>query len=109
MTTYTATKRRPVLVLPNNKVLVSFKIDKQLKDNLSVFGDEIGISLSTMINSLLKKVERTKEFDLSLEESYMPRPSTIKRIEEVDKAYREGKLISMTSVDFGKYLKKLSE
>ena len=89
--------------------MVSFKIDRELKNNLSVFGDEICISLSTMINSLLKKVERTKEFDLSVEEYYTPRPATIKIMEEAKADYLAGKTIKMTGDELTNKLKKIGK
>jgi len=94
--------------LPNNKVLMSFKIDRDLKSKLDAFGDEIGVTLSTMINALLRKVERTKQLDLSVEEYYTPKPATIKIMDEARAEYDAGKTISMTGVEFSAYLKKLS-
>ena len=84
-------------IATNTKTMISVKMDKSLKKAAQETADEIGISLSTLINSFLKKFVRDKEVTFSAVE----RPNAYLRaaIEEGNREFEEGKLPVAHSVE----------
>lgn len=79
------------------KTLLTIKIDKSMKLMAQAVAEEIGVPLSTVINSFLKQFVRDKEVTFSA--SYNPSASLRQTIREVDEEHRQGKLISVKGVD----------
>ena len=76
-------------IATNTKTMISVKMDKSLKKAAQETADEIGISLSTLINSFLKKFVRDKEVTLSAVEK--PNAYLRAAITEAEKDYADGK------------------
>jgi len=47
------------------KTLINIKADQEVKQNAQALADELGISLSALINAYLKHIIRTREVTLS--------------------------------------------
>lgn len=86
----------------NLKTLVSFKIDKQLKKEANKVCDEIGIPFSTFLNIQIKNLVRTKRF--VGEVNYTPNETTAKAITLGEKAFKAGKLKTVSKDAFIKHL-----
>ena len=74
----------------NTKTLLTIKTDKSLKLAAQEVAGELGFSLGTLVNALLRQFVRTKEVNLSV--SYKPTPYLVAAIAEAEKEYAEGKL-----------------
>lgn len=72
------------------KTLLTIKTDKVIKDTAQEVAEEIGVPLSTVINSFLKQFVRDREVVFSA--SYNPSPYLRKIIEETDRELNEGKI-----------------
>lgn len=79
------------------KTLLTIKTDKSIKLLAQSVAEEIGVPLSTVINSFLKQFVRDKEVTFSA--SYNPSPSLRQTIKEVDEEFRKGKLKSYNGLD----------
>ncbi len=73
------------------------KTEKSLKLAAQETAAELGLSLGTLINALLKQFVRTKEIRLST--SYYPNPSLRASISESEKEFSSGKLPIAHSVE----------
>jgi antitoxin component of RelBE/YafQ-DinJ toxin-antitoxin module len=89
--------------IANTKTLVSFKIDKNLKESVVHFCEEIGIPFSVLLNSLLKQVSRTKKIEL--ESSFNLNPESVKDVLETREDFKGGKLKKFSYEDFIKKAK----
>jgi addiction module RelB/DinJ family antitoxin len=71
------------------KTQVNLKIDKDVKKNAQKMAEELGLSLSSVVNATLKQFARTGELELSLA------PKITSQLEEIvleaRKDYSEGK------------------
>ncbi len=81
----------------HTKTLLTVKTDKNLKQAAQETAAELGFSLGTLINALLKQFVRTKEVNFSA--SYTPTPYLIAAIEEAEKEYAEGRLPKAVPLD----------
>ena len=78
------------MINKNMKTLLTIKTDKIIKESAQDVAQEIGVPLSTVINSFLKQFIRDKEVTFSA--SYNPSPYLRKVIEESEKELSEGKI-----------------
>lgn len=83
----------------NTKTLVSFKMDKSLRDSAKEVAEEIGIPFGTIVNALVRQFVRTKEVRLSSE--YNPTPFLRSVIAEGMREYEgdKGNLKKFKSVE----------
>ena len=81
----------------NTKTLFAVKMDKKLKEAAQETAKELGFSLGTIVNALLRQFVREKEVNLSLD--YRPNKRLRASIRQSEKEYKEGKLPIAHSVD----------
>ena len=81
----------------NIKTLLTIKTDKTLKNAAQETAKELGFSLGTIVNALLKQFVRDKEITLSSE--YRPNKSLMASILEAEKEFSAGKLPAAHSLD----------
>ncbi|MDD5318227.1 MAG: type II toxin-antitoxin system RelB/DinJ family antitoxin [Candidatus Pacebacteria bacterium] len=81
----------------HTKTLISIKMDKSLKLDAKKTADEMGISLSTVINAFLRQFVRSKEVTFSI----APRPtaSLIRSITRSEKEYKKGHFYKAKNID----------
>jgi len=72
-------------------VVINIKTDLAVKTEVQRLAEEFGLSLSGVINALLKNLIRTKELHLELE-SEEPTESLLKALAESDKDIKEGRV-----------------
>lgn len=72
-----------------NTAVIITKTDPEVKKKAQALAREFGISLSSMINTYLKQVIRTKKINLHLEEE--PSPYLVKILKKAEKNLKEGK------------------
>ncbi len=72
------------------QTLFTMKTDKVLKESAQEVAEEIGVPLSTVVNSFLKQFVRDREVSFSA--SYKPSAYLRKAIEEGEKELSEGKI-----------------
>ena len=84
-------------MITNTKTLLTVKTEKSLKLAAQETAAELGLSLGTLINALLKQFVRTKEIRLST--SYYPNASLRASIAEGEKEFAEGKLSKPLPLD----------
>ncbi len=80
------------------KTQINLKVDNSVKEQAQIMASELGLSLSSVVNAVLKQFARTGKLDLSTE----PRatPYLEKLVEEARKEYAEGKTSGpFTNVD----------
>jgi len=76
---------------------ITIRTDAKLKKDAKTVAQELGFSLSSVLNAYLKKLVKTKTVNFSLEEK--PSPYLIKLIKEAEKDLKEGKTISFFSAN----------
>lgn len=81
----------------HTKTLLTVKTDKSLKQAAQETAAELGFSLGTLVNALLRQFVRTKEVNFSA--SYTPTPYLKAIIEEVEKERAEGHLSKPLPLD----------
>lgn len=96
----TKSKSKP---LPNNKTLVTFKMDKELKKQIETLAGEINLTLSAMLNSLIKDVVRKQKFEIDLGRV------TVNSIEELEEKVLEGFNSRAVSLENSFFYKRLKE
>jgi addiction module RelB/DinJ family antitoxin len=82
----------------NTHTILNIKTDKKLKADAQKVAAELGLPLTTVMNSFLKQFVREKEITLSANE-YRPTPYLERILEEAEKEYVEGKLETFDNVD----------
>ena len=90
------------------KAIINIKTDKEVKANVQKLAEELGISLSDVINASLRNFIRTREVRISS----VPRmtPELEKLIGRVRKDFKNNRNISgpfSTAEEMDKYLDKL--
>lgn len=73
----------------NTKTILNIKTDKDLKKHAQETAKELGITLTTVVNSLLKQFVRDKELTLT-KQSYKPSKYLVKILEEAEKEHATG-------------------
>ncbi|NCS98940.1 type II toxin-antitoxin system RelB/DinJ family antitoxin [Candidatus Parcubacteria bacterium] len=71
--------------------ILNVKTDKKLKEEARRVASEIGVPLSTVVNSFLKQFVRDQEVTFSAKE-YKMTPYLESLIEETEQDYKKGKL-----------------
>ncbi len=74
----------------NTKTLLTIKTEKTLKQAAQEVAGELGFSLGTLVNALLKQFVRNREVNISAE--YRPTPELIASIREVEEELAKGLL-----------------
>lgn len=90
--------------LPNNKILVTFKADKDLKKEVEKTLDKLGISLSVVLNSVMRTIARDKKFEVSLDRVTF---SSIEEFEEKVAEGFKGKMINLKDSILTRKIKEL--
>lgn len=90
-----------------NTAVINIKTDPQVKQKAQQLAGELGLSLSDVINSLLKQVIRTKIITLSVADEE-PTEYMIKALKESDKDIKAGRVLSFNKgQDAVKYFEEL--
>lgn len=74
------------------KTVINIKTDKETKKKAQELAEELGVTLTTIVNVYLKQFIRTKEFTFSL--AYIMTPELEDILEEVEKDLAVGKNLS---------------
>ncbi len=82
----------------NTHTILNIKTDKKLKAEAKKVSEELGVPLSTVINTFLKQFVRDKEITLSANQ-YRPTPYLIGLIEEAKKEYEAGNVKKFDNAD----------
>lgn len=90
----------------NTHTILNIKTDKKLKADAQKIAGELGIPLTTVMNSFLKQFVRDKEVTFSTNE-HRPTAYLIDLIEDARKEYATGNLVPVSGDDFIKYLRSL--
>lgn len=69
--------------------VINIKTEPETKKKAQAVAQEIGVSLSALLNAYLKQLVRTKKVEFSLGEE--PSPYLIKVMKKAEKNYKEGK------------------
>ena len=83
--------------ITNTKTLITVKTDKKIKKAAQALAEEIGVSLSMLINSFLKQFVRNKEVSFSV--SYKPNAYLRRVIAESEKELAEGNFQEASSIE----------
>lgn len=75
-----------------NTAVVNVKVNPKVKKEAQRIAEELGFSISSLINGYLKQFIRTKAVDFSLNEE--PSEYMIKNLEESEKDIKAGRVIS---------------
>ncbi len=78
--------------------ILNIKTDKKLKAEAKKVADDMGITLTTVVNSMLRQFVREKEITFSAK-VYEPTPFLIRALKAADKEFRTGKVKTFSSVD----------
>ena len=82
----------------NTKTLLTVKTDKSLKLAAQEVAGELGFSLGTLVNALLRQFVRTKAVNVSIDE-YVPNKKLIASLRKGEKEYAEGRLPKPMTLD----------
>lgn len=72
-----------------NTAVIITKTEPKVKKQAQAIAKELGMSLSTLINTYLRQVVRTKKVELDLGEE--PSPYLVKILKQAEKNIKEGK------------------
>jgi len=75
-----------------SKSVINFKVDKEVKEEAQKLAKELGIPLSTIINSQLHQLLRTRRLELDATSTMTPYLESV--LEEVERDRRTKKNIS---------------
>lgn len=81
----------------NTHTILNIKTDKKLKAEAKAVAEELGLPLSTVVNSFLKQFVRDKEITFSTHE--LPSPMLREAIKEAHAEYEAGELKVFTNVE----------
>ena len=73
-----------------SKIAISVKVDKDIKESAQKVAKDMGLNLSSLINTYLHKVVKTRKVELYEPEQMTPHLE--KQLEEVEKNIKEGNL-----------------
>lgn len=74
------------------KTLVSIKLDSKIKKEAQSIAEELGLTLSAVMNAILREFVRTREIHVGV--GLQPTPYLERIIREAERDLREGKNIS---------------
>ncbi len=88
---YTFSYMSKALANTKNKTTINIKVDKDLKKQVDLFSDSIGISVSTMVNAYFRQLSETRKFEVveNFELSEMNRILLRKSLREYEKGEYE--------------------
>ena len=75
-----------------SKVVINFKVDKEVKEEAQKLARDLGVPLSTIINAQIKQMLRSRTVTLTTD--LKPTPYLEKILREVEKDLKTGKNIS---------------
>ena len=82
----------------NTATILNIKTDKKLKAEAKAVADSMGLTLTTVVNSMLKQFVLEKEITFSAK-IYEPSPYLIKALQAADDEYKLGKVKRYSSVE----------
>lgn len=77
-----------------SKVVINFKVDKEVKEEAQKLALELGVPLSSIVNSQLKQLLRTRRFELDATPTMTPHLESV--LEGVEQDRKQGKNITRT-------------
>lgn len=86
------------MVYMKTYTILNVKTDKKLKAEAKKVAEELGVPLSTVVNSFLKQFVRDKEITLSAH-AHRPTPYLERIIKEAREEYAAGKVERFSNVD----------
>lgn len=78
-----------------NTTVINIKTSPIVKSKAQAIAEELGLSLSAVINALLKQFVRTKSINISLKED--PSPYMIKALKESAEDIKKGRVYSFSN------------
>ena len=85
------------MATPNTATILNIKTDKKLKAEAKKVADDMGLTLTTVVNSMLKQFVRDKEITFSTNE--YPSPMLREALKEAQAEYDAGELKVFTNVE----------
>jgi addiction module RelB/DinJ family antitoxin len=82
----------------NTATILNIKTDKKLKAEAKVVAEGMGLTLTTVVNSMLKQFVLEREITFSAK-VYEPSPYLIKALEAAEAEYKSGKVKRYSSVE----------
>lgn len=82
-----------------NTTVINIKTDYAIKSKAQAIAEELGLSLSAVINVLLKQFVRTKSINVSLREE--PSPWLVKALKESEEDIKKGRVYSFNNTKEG--------
>ncbi len=82
----------------NTATILNIKTDKKLKAEAKAVADGMGLTLTTVVNSMLKQFVLEKEITFSAK-LYEPSPYLVKALKAADAEYKAGKVKRYSSVE----------
>lgn len=86
------------MVTPNTATILNIKTDKKLKAEAKKVADDMGLTLTAVVNSMLQQFIREKEITFSTK-VYEPSPYLVRALKAADKEFKAGKVKKFSSVD----------
>ena len=83
---------------PNSATILNIKTDKKLKAEAKAVADGMGLTLTTVVNSMLKQFVLEKEITFS-SKVYEPSPYLIKALKAAEAEYKAGKVKRFSTVE----------
>lgn len=77
------------------KVVINFKVDKEVKEEAQKLARDLGVPLSTLVNAQIKQMLRSRTVTLTTD--LKPTPYLEKILLEVEKDLKTGKNITRTN------------
>lgn len=87
-----------IAMTSNTATILNIKTDKKLKAEAKKVADDMGLTLTTVVNSMLKQFVLEKEITFSAK-VYEPSPYLIKALRAADDEYKLGKVKRYSSVE----------
>jgi len=75
----------------NKTAVINIKTDPKLKKAAQEVAEELGLSLSSLVNSQLKEVVRTKKVSIKVKPE-IPNASLIRSIKQAEKDWQTGRI-----------------
>ena len=89
-----------------NTAVINIKTDPKIKKQAQVIADELGLSLSTLVNTYLRQFVRTQKVELTLNEE--PSDYLIKSLKQSKEDIKNGRVTSFKNPEeMFSYLDKL--
>ena len=77
-----------------SKVIINFKVDQEVKEEAQKLARELGVPLSSIINSQLKQLLRTRRVELDASPTMTPQLEAV--LDEVERDRKRGRNITRT-------------